>query len=972
MKRGLLTALLMVFFIGTFAQPGVLDQTFGVGGKVIIPADSTATTKAVVIQSDGKIISGTSTTINNIQYLTLIRYHTDGSFDTTFGINGRINVHPGSFCSLGDIALQPDGKIIVGGNVSDTTTNNRGGFLLIRYLPNGTLDSTFGNNGMVKTYPQTYYSLSLTCIIIKPDGKIVAGGSISSIAFTEDPFVEQYLPNGQPDNSFNSNAFYISLPYGNAKSVSNMVATADGKIIASIEAKMVPANNSSDFLIAKLLANGSNDSSFGKNGINYTDFNNSGDMSYGITMLPDSSLVLSGSYMQSGFYHFALVKYTPNGKVDSSFGTNGRVTTRLSGKSSAVNKIITDPSGKLIVCGYAYSGLWSDNAYDFALAVYNSNGSLDSTFGRNGMLTTDFANGKDNANALSLQADGKIVLAGDSYNGHVTSIALARYERNQFLNYNSIDGFVFVDNNANGIKEANERYYNNAKVSTKHNADSVITFTFNGSFSVETDTGTFVSRAIAPLNYYNIVPASHTSTFTNYLNTDNVQFGLQPVPGKRDLALYIASETAARPGFPLRYRIFYKNQGTDTLVNGTIKLVKSPLCNYTSSSPMPANILGDTIWWNINNLKPMDTASIVLKLMIQPPPLTNLNDTIRTIAVITIDANEQTPLDNIVAVKQVLRNSYDPNDKTENHGGRITTQQIANGDYLQYTIRFQNTGNDTAFNIYIRDTLDYKLDWTTMQVLTSSHNYQMTMNDGNKCLFTFSNINLVDSIKNEPGSHGYIVYRIKPKSDVVLGDIIRNTAAIYFDYNLPVLTNTETTTVVSEVLPLRLLSFAARKDNKTNLLTWTTTNEINVAHFEIERSSNGREFRKIGTIKAGLSNYSFTDKSPLALINYYRLKMVDKDGKFEYSPIRMISNNNDGQISIYPNPARESVTVAHPATSAVAQLQLTDIAGRILRRTNVAVESVQTNINIKGLPAGKYFITWSNALVSHTQALVIE
>ncbi len=949
----------MVSFIGAFAQPGVLDQTFGVGGKVIIPADSTASTKAVVIQSDGKIISGTSTTINSIPYLKLIRYNTDGTFDTSFGINGQINARPGSSCSLGDIALQSDGKIIVGGNVFDTTTNNRGGFLLIRYLPNGKLDSTFGNNGMVKTYPQSTNFLSLTCIMIKPDGKIVAGGSISSNVFTEYPFINQYLPNGQPDNSFNSSAFYISLPYGNAKSVSDMVATGDGKIIVSVEAQMVPANNSSDFLIAKLLANGSQDSSFGKNGINYTDFNNSGDMSYGITMLPDSSLVLSGSYMQSGFYHFALVKYTPNGKVDSTFGNNGRVTTRFSGKSAAGNKVITDPSGKLIVCGYAYSGLWSDNAYDFALAVYKSNGSLDSTFGRNGVLTTDFASSKDNANALAVQADGKIVLAGDSYDGHVTSIALARYERNQFLKYNSIDGFVFVDNNANGIKEANERYYNNAKISTKHNADSVITFTFNGSFSVETDTGTFVSRAIAPLNYYNIVPISHTSTFSNYLNTESVKFGLQPIPGKRDLTLHIVAETAARPGFPLRYRIFYKNQGTDTLINGTIKLVKSPLCNYVSSSPMPANILGDTIWWNVNNLKPMDTASIVLKLMIQPPPLTNLNDTIRTIAVITIDANEQTPLDNIAAVKQVVRGSYDPNDKTENHGGRITTQQVANGDYLQYTIRFQNTGNDTAFNVYIRDTLDNKLDWTTMQVLTSSHNYQMTMTNSNKCVFTFSNINLVDSNKNEPGSHGYVVYRIKPKTDVVLGDVIKNTAAIYFDYNLPVLTNTETTTVVAETFPLHLLSFSAKKDGKTNLLQWTTAQELNVHHFEIERSKSNREFSKIGVVKAGLTNYQYTDNSPLPTINYYRLKMVDKDGRFTYSPIRMINNNGIFSVNIYPNPAKDKLQLQIDSDKPITlKMDIITQDGKIVLSNNISATegSILRSVNISSLQNGTYFL----------------
>jgi hypothetical protein len=267
----------------------------------------------------------------------------------------------------------------------------------------------------------------------------------------------------------------------------------------------------------------------------------------------------------------------------------------------------------------------------------------------------------------------------------------------------------------------------------------------------------------------------------------------------------------------------------------------------------------------------------------------------------------------------------------------------------------------------------------------------MTINDG-KCLFTLRNINLVDSTTNEPGSHGYIVYKVKPKPTVALGDIIKNTASIYFDYNLPVLTNTETTTIVSEVLPLRLLSFTARKRYSSSLspgegrgevlLNWTTTNEINVDHFEIERSNNGREFIKIGNTKANSTSqtntYQYIDavapNSPLwgAGGLFYRLKIVDKDGKFEYSPIRMICNNTDGQIIIYPNPAKDVVTVTHPAATSVTQLQLTDMTGKILRRTTVAAGAVQTNMNIKGLPAGKYNLTWSNGLISHTQALVIE
>ena len=533
---------------------------------------------------------------------------------------------------------------------------------------------------------------------------------------------------------------------------------------------------------------------------------------------------------------------------------------------------------------------------------------------------------------------------------------------------------MFIDNNANGIKEANERFYSNAKILTKHNADSVITFTFNGSFSIETDTGLFVSKAIAPLNYYNIVPVSHTSVFSTYLNTDNVRFGLQPINGKRDLAIYVIPENTPRPGFPVRYRIFYKNQGTDTLTSGTIKLVKSNLCNFASASPLPANVVGDTLWWNISNLKPMDTASIYLQLTVLPPPTVNLNDVLNTSLSISIAGNEQTPNDNVDTIRQVVRNSYDPNDKAEIHGGKITALQIANGEYLQYIIRFQNTGNDTAFNVYIRDTLDNKLDWSTFSVIDASSNFQLSLKEGNKCQFTFPNIMLPDSNTNEPLSHGYLVYIIKPKTNLVVGNVIKNKAAIYFDYNLPVITNTEKTEVVAEVYPLKLVNFSARKSHSSYslngegssqvLLNWTTANEVNTDYFDIERSNSGKEFISIGKVKATANSplttfYSFTDKSPLATANYYRLKIVDKDGKFEYSPIRMIGIMGSFSIRIYPNPAKDKLQLQiDNYRKQTLQVEVISQDGKVVLSTNIyqTEGSILRSISTTQLQKGMYSV----------------
>ena len=126
--------------------------------------------------------------------------------------------------------------------------------------------------------------------------------------------------------------------------------------------------------------------------------------------------------------------------------------------------------------------------------------------------------------------------------------------------------------------------------------------------------------------------------------------------------------------------------------------------------------------------------------------------------------------------------------------------------------------------------------------------------DEGKCVWSFNNIYLPDSNVNLAASNGYFTYRIKPKANVQIGDVIKNTAAIYFDYNLPIFTNTEKTTVVAEAFPLKLLSFTAKKQGKANLLNWTTTNEVNVDRFEVERSPNGREFERMQNVKCKMQN----------------------------------------------------------------------------------------------------------------------
>ncbi len=972
----------MVLFTGAFAQPGVLDQTFGVGGKVMTYVGRMSNgfyfPNALVAQPDGKIILGGGSANDSTVFTRplIIRYNTNGSLDTTFGIGGSIVYQALYEGEINSIVLQPDGKILATGYGWDSSSVS----FVIRLKGNGKYDSTFGINGVKIIIPKTnlpfdYYNN----IFIRPNNSIFLGGIAYDSTNRINYRLLQFNPNGTPDNTFGVNGeMIINALDSFSQYISEMQILKSGKIIARFK-DITPSNYKNG--VIRFNVNGSVDSSFGVNGKASVSSGIRTSYLHGINVDSNGNIFLLGNLTDSiKTTNFTLVCFDSSGSLKSNFGINGKLSLPYSCDFKTDAKYKFRPDGKIYLITRketADSLLGWGSRSDFALLLYNKNGTIDDSFGRRGIIITDFDNNEvEYPTDFLIQPDGKIIAVGLStnVNDYKGNFVLARYESNARIYYNSLIASTFLDKNGNGIKDTNEPLFSKGNlVSLKAWIDTIRSIFYADKISVDLDTGTYVTRFIPYSPAYNVVPASHVTSNSTYFHDDSVSFAVQPVPGQRDVAINLISLNAARPGFYLRYQLVYSNQGTDTVSNGVIKLLKSNKLTYQSSTVAPNSIVGDTLIWNFADLKPLQDSSIFLDFYVKAPPIVNSGDSIQSMAIITTNKPDLTPADDTSRVKQIATSAYDPNDKTENHGGKITTVQVTNGDYLQYTIRFQNTGNDTAFNVYIRDTLDNKLDWNTMQILTASHSYQMTMTDGNKCLFTLRNVNLVDSTTNEPASHGYIVYKVKPKPTVVLGDTIKNTAAIYFDYNLPVLTNTETTLVINEVLPLRLLSFTAKKENKTNLLNWTTTNEINVDHFDIERSRNGREFSRIGSVKAGQSNYYYTDNSPLTTANYYRLKMMDKDGKYEYSPIRLLTiNNSQLPITIYPNPARDKVTVTHPAANTAAQLQLTDMTGRILRRTKVAAEVVQATMNIKGLPAGKYNLTWSNGIVSHTQPLVIE
>ncbi|MFT3908626.1 MAG: hypothetical protein QM737_04325 [Ferruginibacter sp.] len=359
---------------------------------------------------------------------------------------------------------------------------------------------------------------------------------------------------------------------------------------------------------------------------------------------------------------------------------------------------------------------------------------------------------------------------------------------------NKVTGNVFLDANNNGIKDAGELPFNYDMVKTSKAGSSQSSLPYNGVYLNTTDTGIYTTTLLLNRPYYTFTPASKTSVFTTYKNTDTANFAVHAIPGIQDYSLSVIPLTPVRAGFEVQYKIVYQNNGTTTLTNKTVTFVKDSRASFLNAVPAIASISGDTIRWNIASLAPTTGGSITLYLQLGAPPVSNWGETIVSSALID-STGDNTPVDNYTVLTQNVTGSYDPNDKQENFGGELYPPDITAGKYLSYTIRFQNTGNDTAFNIIIRDTLDNKLKGDSIEFVGASHPYQASISENKYLKVSFSDIRLVDSLHNEPLSHGYFSYRVKPTSTLVIGDTIKNTAYIYFDFNPPIKTNTQLTFV---------------------------------------------------------------------------------------------------------------------------------------------------------------------------------
>jgi uncharacterized delta-60 repeat protein len=426
--------LLLVIPIWTAAQPLFLDASFGSNGATIShTAGWSKEAYDLVQQPDGKLLTaGAEYEMNSEMYFLSIiaRFLPDGSPDNNFGTNGSVRLLTGSKNAVEAIALQTDGKIVLAGNEYVVQGNSPNVQLITipfiaRLNANGTLDNSFGNNGIHRLgLLDGYDGKSLAAIAVLPNGQIIAGGTVA----TAD--LKMMLICLNADGTYNNN-FGVSgmgqyaMEIGEDAGLWDLAIQNDGKIIlagASGSAGLASADDRL-FAVARINADGTPDASFGTQGTVVTQISSGTnfieDIAHKVTILPDGKICLAGTARNV----LALARYHPDGTPDITFGQNGTIRHEQHPNVTG----LAFRNGKLYTCGSISA---NDNILDIAVSAFNTDGSPDVTFAPNGMHTAHIYD-RNYTHALLVQSDGKLVTAGSfSDDNNQQGLLLTRFTTN--------------------------------------------------------------------------------------------------------------------------------------------------------------------------------------------------------------------------------------------------------------------------------------------------------------------------------------------------------------------------------------------------------------------------------------------------------------------------------------------------------------------------------------------------------------
>jgi uncharacterized delta-60 repeat protein len=387
------------FFKGQ-SQTGNLDNTFD-GDGIVTTAIGTVTDIAndVAVQPDGKIVV-VGRTFSGHSNFCIVRYNPNGSLDNTFDTDGKVTTDfSGKEDKANCVAIQTDGKIVVGGSSKDNANIEH--FALARYNTDGSLDNTFSGDGKA-TFELSNEEDAIEAIAIHQSGRIFAAGYVRK-GDNYNAAIIRLHPDGGLDPLFN----------GNAPRIVNLGQTTSYLfgIAIHVNSKIVVSGTADNgWLVARFEYNGSLDNTFGTNGVVINALSPSSDVGYAVAIQTDGKIVVGGYSSNGSNNDFAVLRYTTEGILDNTFSGDGIQFTPIGTARDEAADIALQPDGKILLAGTAEI----NGKSNFAIARYNSNGSLDNTFSDDGIQTTSIGGQLDEAQGVAMQPDGKIIVAGFS------------------------------------------------------------------------------------------------------------------------------------------------------------------------------------------------------------------------------------------------------------------------------------------------------------------------------------------------------------------------------------------------------------------------------------------------------------------------------------------------------------------------------------------------------------------------------
>ncbi|MDR6967252.1 putative delta-60 repeat protein [Flavobacterium arsenatis] len=724
----------------------------------------------MALQPDGKIIIVTSKdTPGSAWVRTIERLNPDGSSDPEFSIYTSNNFNH----FISPIAVLPDGKILIGTEIEVGNQLKS----MVRLNGDGTIDNTFN-------LPVSLDSYYINCITPLSNGKILIGNSSPNKLL-------RLNANGSIDNSFIQNP--------EIEECFAVLVLPDGKLIVAGRTFIQDIGGEdfeSSYNLLKLSANGTIDTTFdidlgfiGQNG--YT---------CSLALQPDGKILVGGRFDTFDEYNAnGIVRLHPNGSYDDTF------TSPIYGFYPYVHSIIVQPNGNILIGGNFYFNQRS------GVAVLLPDGSPSNSFYDTGGAESgiNFSGSSGPVRRVLQQPDGMILHCGEY--GYIGAGDFNKSSMVRLLGTDSylMNGFTRIDTQNNGCSPTDAGFpYLKYKL-VNGATESFYYSSPEGQHGVMLKNGTSVITPILDNpSWFSVSPSSITLTMPSATNYYNQNYCVTAVGVHQDFEATLVPIDNAVPGFDAFYKITVKNKGNQIATGSVQFTFDATRTEFVESTPTVTTNGQGTLTWNIENMQPLTELEYLIKLELNTPmdtPSLNGDDILAFTALATVEQDEVTA-NNEAVLNQTVVNSYDPNDKICLGGDYIIPENV--GNYMYYRIRFENLGTAPARNIRVTDVIDAaKFDIASLSPVDGSHPFTTRIIQENQVEFMFNNIQLGFADDN---NDGYLVFKIRSKATLTEGAVLENTAAIYFDYNFPIITNTAVVTVQT---PLKV------KDHTSALFT---------------------------------------------------------------------------------------------------------------------------------------------------------